>query len=148
MADPLAPEIAFQMAVVAALNADAGVQALVAGRVFDEVPREAPQASPYCYFGPVGTQRVEIGEAREEQSSQSDAWTARCRLYAVSTAFGRVEAWTVAHAMRKALRWQVLPIASPWEMVEEIRITASGDVLDPLTPKAVFIDLATTLIET
>jgi len=28
---------------------------------FDEVPRERPQATPYCYIGPLGTQRLEVG---------------------------------------------------------------------------------------
>lgn len=147
MADPGAPEIAFQRAVIAALRGDAGLVALVSDRVYDDIPRDAPPASPYCYLGPLGDQRVEVGAAIEEPASLVDAFTVRCRLYAVSTAFGRVQAWAVAHAMRKALRWQALPLDAPYEMVEQIRVTAAGDVLDPLSPKAVFIDLATTITE-
>ncbi len=43
------PSLALQKAIVAALKADAGVNAIIAGRVYDAVPGGA--AKPYVSFG-------------------------------------------------------------------------------------------------
>lgn len=44
------PSLALQKAIVAALKADAGVNAIVAGRIYDAVPGGA--VKPYVSFGP------------------------------------------------------------------------------------------------
>ena len=44
------PSLALQKAIVAALKADAGVNAIIAGRIYDAVPGGAQK--PYVSFGP------------------------------------------------------------------------------------------------
>jgi hypothetical protein len=139
------PETAFLKALIAVLKADAGVEAVVADRIFDEVPEDERGLSlaqpPYLYVGPVNTTRVELG------AWPASAWRVRARLYAVSTAFGRLEAWSAAHAARKALEGVELTLDDPFAAQEPVTATQAGDVTEPLNPKAVFVDLSTTIME-
>ena len=91
----MSPEIALQSAVVDCLGADMAVMAIVAGRIFDQVPADrAPGEPPYVEIGPINRTRFEGCAA---------GWLIRMRLYATSTDFGRVEAWNLADAIVAAL---------------------------------------------
>lgn len=133
----MAPEIALQTAVLGLLRADAAVSAIVAGRIYDQVPSDRlPGAPPYIELGPINRSRFE-GCGR--------SWLIRIRLYAASVEFGRVEAWTLADAMAEALDGgpdrDPPDLPGPWRIADELRVLQAGDVIDPLQIKSVFVDV-------
>jgi len=135
---PLGPETALVDALIVALKADADVAALVGARVFDDVPLRSPP--PYLYVGPVAAVRLEGG--------CSNLIAVTVRIFAVSVDSGRAEAWAVLDAARAALNGQILTgprFPSDLRMVEEVRVIRTGDILSPITPKAVFLDVTATL---
>jgi hypothetical protein len=131
------PETALLKAAVAALKDAAGVTDLVAERVYDDVPdeRSGEQTPPYIYIGPINRSRIETG--------CDPQWTMRMRVYAVSTAFGRLEAWDVANAVAEALEGKVLTLDQPFHCGDIVRAVQAGDVIDPSNPKATFVDIST-----
>jgi hypothetical protein len=136
---------ALQAAIVALLAADERLTALIGpDKVFDEIPEDdrgnATAEPPYVYFGPIGSGRVETG------GFPASAVTAR--LYGVSTAFGRVEAWDIVEAMHLALEGQEPELAAPFEIAAPLRFARDGDVIDPANPKAAFIDFTSTVVRT
>lgn len=90
MADPLTE---LQKAVYACLSADATLTALVDGRVFDRVPKDAAQ--PYVSFGPV--------TADDDSSDCIDGLSVSMQIDAWSVAVGFVEVKEIAGAVRKAI---------------------------------------------
>ncbi|KQP36694.1 hypothetical protein ASF25_01695 [Methylobacterium sp. Leaf100] len=82
--------------------------------------------------------RFEVGCGR--------GWTVQARLFAVSTAAGRTEAWSLIDAMTAALDGREVftpPLAAPFRLQKMIEVTQAGDVIDPLQAKSVFLDLTT-----
>lgn len=145
MADP-APRShieALQSAVIAKLKAADPVKALVAARIFDEAPSDkAKPAPPYIYLGPVNRQRIEAG-------SCSSIFRATFRLFAVSTEFGRREAWAVIDAVTEALDSQEISLPLPYATIGDlVKLVSDGDVIEPLNPKATFADYTVTLTKT
>lgn len=67
------PSLDLQKAIVAVLKADAGVNALIAGRIYDAVPQNA--VKPYVSFGPFQL-LPEHGDCLDggESFLQIDAW--------------------------------------------------------------------------
>lgn len=94
------PSAALQKAIESVLVADPLVASLVAGRVYDRVPREA--ATPYVSFGPSQTLEDDA-ECIEgfEVIQQLDVW---------STEPGYRQAKEVAGVVRKALHYADLAL--------------------------------------
>lgn len=117
----------------------------LADKIFDEVPRDDQGGAtsvdaPFLYLGPVGWQRLEGGDG--------PGFTVRLRLYVVSTAFGREESWDLAEAVRAALERVELNdrlAALGGHAHTGFRVMSCGDVVTPLDPKQVFLELATEL---
>ncbi|HVL73321.1 MAG TPA: DUF3168 domain-containing protein [Beijerinckiaceae bacterium] len=132
---------ALQAALVALLKADAAVAAIVGAKVFDEIPEDqrGPTVKPpYLYVGPVNKTRIEMGAF--------PPFRVRLRLYAVSTEFGRREAWLLADAVESALEDARPALAAPYEVTEPVAVLQAGDVIEPLNPKSVFVDVQTTVV--
>lgn len=136
----MTPENALLDAVLAALAADPAVSAIVGDKVVDEVPADlTPVKAPYVYAGPINRQRVPDTCAR--------AWAMRMRVYAVSTMFGRRQAWDLADTVIRALHRAELTLPAPLEAVDQITVTQAGDVIDPSKPKTAFVDITVTILE-
>ncbi|MCJ2132452.1 DUF3168 domain-containing protein [Methylobacterium sp. E-045] len=134
----MTPELAFQKAIADLLIADPDVNALVNGQVFDEVPNDGEATPPYIYLGPMNRRRV--------QMDCGQVWTITARLYAISVEFGRGQAWETIEAIVQALDMKEAPdvtLTAPFSIQQPIQITQGGDVVDPLAPKSVFVDLST-----
>lgn len=134
------PADEFKTALVEALKADAAVAAVLGGRIYDEAPRDNRGdaadliASPWAYVGPIAASRVESDCGAE--------WMLRVRLYAASTAFGRREVWRAMNAMVAAIEGETLTLAAPAVQTQQIWTMLGGDVVDPISPKLVYVDLA------
>lgn len=96
------PALALQAALVAALRANAGVTALVSGRVYDEPPQGV--AFPYVRIGTVDLSPLRLsGECTDEDIMLSVECHSR-------PAAGRVDASRLAHAVRVALDGAALTV--------------------------------------
>lgn len=138
MSAALSPILPLRDALRECLRADPGFTALAGIRIYDDVPAAKGGAVPYAYIGPMRRQRFEVGCGL--------AWTVQVRLFAVSTASGRTEAWSLVDAMTAALDGREAftpPLAAPFRMQKPIEVTQAGDVIDPLQAKSVFLDLTT-----
>lgn len=126
---------ALQIAIIDVLKADAAVKHLVGGRIYDEAPSDKDKPkTPYIHLGPVNRQRIEAGNC-------SSAFRATLRLFAVSTEFGRLEAWAVIDACTEALDGREIVLALPYSTLgDPVRLVSEGDVIQPLDPKATFAD--------
>lgn len=138
----MTPELALMGALTAILKADAAVTAVAGKRIYDEVPagRSAQDKPPYIYVGPMRRQRVALDCAQ--------IWTVQARIYVVSTEFGRRESWNLVEAVVQALDRKEAPavaIPAPFSLQQPLQIVQAGDVVDPLAPKSVFLDLSTTI---
>lgn len=134
----MTPETALQDAIVARLLADGPLQELVGEKIFDEVPGDRQAASPpYVEVGTLSSLREEMGGG--------PGWAVVVRLYAYSTAFGRKKAWEIAGAMRAALDGAELELAEPYRASLPLEALRAGDVVDPPSPKSVFVDVGTTV---
>ncbi|RVU17499.1 DUF3168 domain-containing protein [Methylobacterium oryzihabitans] len=133
----MTPETALLRVVTDALVADPAVAALVGDKVFDEIPNDRRGgAPPYVYVGPINRQRLYL--------ECGTAWTVRVRIYAVTTAFGREQGWEVIEAVVQALDGRDdLTLPAPFSLQNRLDVTQAGDVVDPLAPKAMFLDLTT-----
>lgn len=137
MSAALSPILPLRDAIRECLRADAGFTALAGNRIYDDVPTDK-RTVPYAYIGPMRRQRFDMGCGL--------AWTVQARLFAVSTASGRTEAWSLIDAMTAALDGREAftpPLAAPFRMQKPIEVTQAGDVIDPLQAKSVFLDLTT-----
>jgi len=108
--------LAVQAALVAALRADAGVQALVGQRVYDQAPRDA--ATPFVSLGPA------LGQPFEAQGL--DAWEAVFTLDVWSRAPGGVEVRAIQAALFAALHHAALSVAG--KALVWCRVADSRDV--------------------
>jgi hypothetical protein len=138
----MSPENAFREALTEILKANAPIAALIEHRVYDRVPsKNAPERdSPYLYMGPMGRTRIPL--------DCYQAWTVRARIYAVSTKFQRTQVWDLAELVVQALDLLDAPdlvLPPPLSLQEPLKITQAGDVVDPLAPQSVFVDVSTTI---
>lgn len=140
----LSPILPLRDAIREHLRADAGFKAIATNRIYDDVPTAsivpgAPGAkTPYAYIGPMRRTRYDMGCGL--------AWTVQARIFAVSTASGRTEAWSLIDAITAALDGVEefpKPLAAPFRLQKMIEVTQAGDVIDPLQAKSVFLDLTT-----
>ncbi len=142
----MTPELALRDVLIALLKADPAVAAFVGDRIDDEVPSDAQGRTArglpaYIYLGPMSRQRI--------RQDCAQIWTMRARLYAISDEWGRSQAWDIVEAVVQALDDKgehdfVLP--APFVISENLHVTQAGDVVDPLAPRSVFVDLITTII--
>ena len=88
------PSLELQRVIVATLKADAAVNALIAGRIYDRVP--SPETFPYVVVGDdqVSQAHAQCLEGSTEVFSSLHAW---------SRAVGKVEAKNIAGAIVTAL---------------------------------------------
>lgn len=129
---------AFKGAVVAALQADAAVAALVGNAIFDVVPQDQPL--PYVWIGAVGASRA-------PEDCGAPTWNLRMRLYAATDEAGRALAWTISSALSSALEARSIDDDMPegTGQVAAIWISQGGDVIEPTSPAQTFIDLTATV---
>jgi hypothetical protein len=132
---------ALQAAVINRLKGNAAVKALVGARIYDEVPSDKDKpGTPYLYLGPIALRRP------AETSNCSKAREAKFRLFAVSTEFGRLEAWAVIDAVIDALDNSELQLTAPYSTIGDVvKLINAGDVVAPITPKSAFADFTDTL---
>ncbi|MGL3208690.1 DUF3168 domain-containing protein [Bradyrhizobium sp. BR 1433] len=134
---------ALQGAVIARLKDDPVLKVLVAARIYDEVPSDKDRPKPpYVYLGGVNRRRM------TEQGTCSAVRTVTFRLYAVSTEFGRLEAWSVIEACVEALDNKEIELAAPYTTLGEVvKLVSDGDVIQPVTPKSTFADFTIDLMK-
>ncbi len=99
---PIDPERALAAALIAAVRADPGVNALVAGRVWDQPPPDA--VTPYLQLGRVEARPAGGGEPEEGVELVAS-------LTCVSRFGGKEEAAAVGAALREALHDAGPPVA-------------------------------------
>lgn len=66
----------------------------------------------------------------------------------VTTAFGRTLGWRLVEAIVTTLDGKDAPavvLPAPFSLQSRLDVTQAGDVIDPLAPKALFLDLTTTI---
>lgn len=131
----------FKVALVEALKADAGVVALVGARVYDVPPRDRrdlasdiADGGAYLYLGPANAVRDAAG--------CGDLWRATVRIYSVSFALGRDEAWDVIAAAQAALEGAQLAMTTGGH-TPRLWVTQGGDVVDPVLPAMAYLDVTT-----
>lgn len=113
------PSLEMQGAVFAALQADAAVSALVAGRVYDRVPETA--TFPYIQIGSFQT--------LDDGADCIDATEVFATIHAWSRSVGQVEAKRIASAVRAALHDKPLALTA-YRMVD-VRHRSSVITADP-----------------
>ena len=99
---PIDPERALAAALLAAVRADPGVNALVAGRAWDQPPPDP--VYPYVQLGRIEVQPAGSGEPEEGVDMVAS-------LTCVSRFGGKEEAAAVGAALREALHDAALPVA-------------------------------------
>jgi invasion protein IalB len=92
--------VPLQKALVAALKANAAVNAIVAGRIYDQVPVDA--VKPYLSFGP--------WQVIAEQGDCYDASDISVQIDGWSAGPGSIEAKKIGRAVRAALDQQQLAL--------------------------------------
>lgn len=135
----MTPEMALWSAIQTRLKTDGTVAGYVGAKVVDEVASDrTPVQPPYIYLGPVNRQWFEA----VADVSCGRIWTIRMRLFAESTKFNRQQAWDIASAVADSLDGFTPSLTSPYVSVGYLRGVQLGDVIDPPTPKSVFIDVS------
>jgi len=120
-------EAALQKAIVGRLKEDADLTALVAGRVYDRVPADAPR--PYVH--------IRNFQTVDDSAECIDGAEVYIDLDVWSSAVGKVEASRAASAIRKALNLAPLTLDEPYALAEiEHRDTNVGDGGDGLLTRA------------
>lgn len=104
------PGAALQKAIYDQLRVDAGVTALVAGRIFDAVPKGALPDFPYISFGTY--------QANEDGAGCIDGTEAYIDLHVWSRAVGSLEAKRIASAVRAALHEADMSLAPDHRLIE------------------------------
>jgi hypothetical protein len=105
--------LALQTAIVAALDGDATLKAMIAG-VFDEVP--ANTVFPFVQIGDV--------EDTDISATLSESWEHRVELFIWSTARGRKEIYQIAERIDALLHDQALAL-SGHALVNLLRVSRS-----------------------
>jgi hypothetical protein len=114
------------------LKADAAVAAVLGDRIYDVPPPNAKP--PYLYLGPGRVQAERAWDCAE-------AWRFTFRLYVVSEAHDRLQAWDAIFAAVRALdrRKPAPPPGHHYPM--EWEAAQGGDIIDPLKLKECFADV-------
>lgn len=123
----MSPDLEIQGLIVQTLKADAGVAALVADRVFDQVPKDAQ--FPYISYGP--TDEV------EDDADCIDGLLVTVQLDAWSRTVGFPECKRIADAVRLALHQRDLPLAVNALVYLQHEITRTQRDPDGLTSHAI-----------
>lgn len=142
----MTPELALRDIIIELLNASPAVMDAVQGRIYDEVPsdtqgRTQRHLPAYIYIGPMNRTRI--------RQDCAQMWTMRARIYVISDGWGRTEAWDTAEAVVQAVDEKGeadFTLAPPFVISEDLHVTQAGDVIDPQSPKSVFVDITTTII--
>lgn len=102
------PSLELQRVIIATLKADAAVNALIAGRIYDRVP--SPETFPYVVIGDDQVSQAHAGclEGSTEVFSSLHAW---------SRAVGKVEAKNIAGAVVTALNGAPLALSNGYRLV-------------------------------
>ncbi len=138
LAPATSPEEALWSGICATLLGNEKVKAIVADRVFDEIPADDKRpAPPWLYLGVINAQHVETGDGVALRVSY--------RIYAASTNFGRWQCWNAINAAREALHLAEPPVDG-YERIGPLIVVQSGDIVDPLTAKEAFLDVRTDLL--
>ena len=117
---------------LAVLKADPDVAAVCGDRVYDVPPPNA--VLPYLYLGP--------GRVQAERSWEcAPAWRFTFRLYVVSEAHGRLQAWDAIFAAVRALDRTNPTAPSGYHFPMEWEAAQGGDIIDPLKLKECFADV-------
>jgi len=116
MADP---DLELQGAIVAALKADPGVTALIAGRVYDSVPSNA--VFPYVSYGP--------SDSTSDDAECLTAFSIFVQLDAWSRGVGFPEVKKIADAVRRALH--DAPLVLPTNAMVYVRHEQTRTSRDP-----------------
>lgn len=130
----MSPSLELQGAIVAHLKADAGVAALVAGRVFDPVPRDITTGT----IADANYPYVAINGVNEEQDDADciEAVTVTVQVDAVSRARGAREISEIADAVRASLHRAALVLTTNALVEIEHRRTDRIPLPDGLTTQA------------
>lgn len=118
-----APALELQGAIVAALKADAGVDALIGDRIYDRVPVNA--SFPYVSWG--------IPDQVDDSNDCSDIVEVNVTLHVWSRDYGTVQATRVAAAIRDAIHDAALSLTDNALIYIVYRNTAPGPSDDGLT---------------
>ncbi len=120
------------------LRADPAVTAILGSRIYDVPPRDA--VVPYLYLGP--------GRVQAERSWEcANAWRFTFRLYVVSEAHGRLQAWDAIFAAIRALDRQRPVAPTGYHFPVEWDAAQAGDIIDPLKLKECFADVSAVVAE-
>ncbi|ATQ67735.1 MULTISPECIES: DUF3168 domain-containing protein [Methylosinus] len=137
----MSPFEALRNAIIAALQGNADIAAIVEAKIYDEIPRDArgdpsDAIAPYIYLGVLEWRRAEIGCHRSYDVSLA--------IHAVSTGFGRADIWRLHDAIVPALDLAELTLAGG-HAATPLRCTAGGDTPALAAPKEVTVLLQTLL---
>lgn len=132
----LPPTLSLRDAILARIKLIPAIVAVCGPRVFPVVPTKGPLAAlPHVTCGPALRQRGENGA--------DPLGMLRLRLFVCSDEPRPDEAWTLAHAIERALEGEQPEIGGGYRLIDVLRIQQIGDVLDRAGPSEVFIDIAT-----
>jgi hypothetical protein len=130
------PALSLRDAVLDLVRAVPEVVAVCEGRIAATVPTTGPLAIlPHVTVGPIVRGRGENGG--------DPLGMMRLRLFIASSEPRSDQAWTLAHAIEDALEGAEPAIGGGFHLIDVLRVTQSGDVLDKISPSEVFVDLAT-----
>ncbi|UHC14426.1 DUF3168 domain-containing protein [Methylobacterium currus] len=126
----MTPELRLRDAVLDRLRATPAVSDVVGEKVYDDVPADGEPDLPWIFAGPLNATRLEVGGL--------PAWDLRLRIFIESAAFDRDQAWSLARAAMRAVEG-----FEPAEVgfCDRLSVRQAGDVISPLTIKAVFFDV-------
>ncbi|MGE7418783.1 DUF3168 domain-containing protein [Methylobacterium tarhaniae] len=132
----MTPELTLRDAVLERLRATPAVSAVVGEKIYDDVPADGEPDLPWIFAGPLNATRLEVGGL--------PAWDLRLRIFIESAAFDRDQAWSLARAGMRAVE-----VFEPAEggFCDRLSVRQAGDVISPLTVKAVFFDVAAVMLD-
>lgn len=132
----MTPELTLRDTVLERLRATPAVSAVVGEKISDDVPADGEPDLPWIFAGPLNATRLEVGGL--------PAWDLRLRIFIESAAFDRDQAWSLARAAMRAVEdFEPPPEAG---FCDRLSVRQAGDVISPLTVKAVFFDISATMI--
>lgn len=132
----MTPELTLRDTVLERLRATSAVSAVVGEKIYDDVPADGEPDLPWIFAGPLNATRLEVGGL--------PAWDLRLRIFIESAAFDRDQAWSLARAGMRAVEG-----FEPAEggFCDRLSVRQAGDVISPLTVKAVFFDVAAVMLD-
>jgi len=123
----MSAEAALQKAFVAALKAHPGLSGIIAGRVYDRVPIDAPR--PYVSLRDFSSNPFD--------ADCMDSWEIFVGVDVWSEAVGKVEASRAASFVTDALHEVELPLDAPYVLIDlRMRSSVIGTEDDGITTRA------------